>query len=66
MPACTKRQYPSVAAAALALRRIRADHPERGEVGIHPCSDCRAFHLTSDGGAARNRWTVRPLRRRKP
>lgn len=58
MPACTKLPYSTLAAARRALHGIRGAHPERGEVGIHPCSECRAFHLTSAASAARNRWTA--------
>ena len=47
MLACTKRPYPTAVAAALALRRIRDASPRLREVGIYPCSACRAFHLTS-------------------
>ena len=58
MLACTKRPYPTAVAAALALRRIRDASPRLREVGIYPCSACRAFHLTSHTAAARNRWTL--------
>ena len=61
MLACTKRPYPTLVAAALVLRRIRDASPRRREVGIHPCSVCRAFHLTSHTSAARNRWTLEAL-----
>jgi hypothetical protein len=62
MPACSKRPYPTAAEAARALRHIRLAHPDRGEVGIHPCRTCHAFHLTSASGSGRNKWTVRALK----
>jgi len=62
MPACTKRPYPTAVAARVALNRIRTAHPERGEIGIHPCSECGAFHLTSAASATRNKWTASPSR----
>ncbi len=61
MPACQKRPYPTPAIAARVLRRIRSEHPARGEVGIHPCQTCHAWHLTSAQAAARNRWTATAL-----
>lgn len=62
MLACNKRPYPTAVSAALVLRRLKAANPGRGEVGIHPCPACHAFHLTSSKQAARNRWTVAALR----
>lgn len=61
MPACQKRPYPTPTSAARVLRRIRTEHPTRGEVGIHPCHACHAWHLTSDRAAVRNRWTATAL-----
>lgn len=61
MPACQKRPYPTPARAARVLHRIRSEHPERGEVGIHPCQACHAWHLTSAPAAAHNRWTIAAL-----
>lgn len=61
MPACNKHSYPTPIAAALVLRRIKMRKPARGEVGIHPCRVCHAWHLTSKADAARNRWTVTAL-----
>lgn len=63
MPACAKLPYPTPVAAARALRGIRATSPTRGEVGLHPCSACHAWHLTSAPSAARNRWTREALGR---
>lgn len=57
MPACTKHAYRTRVAAALALRRIKARRPTRGETGIYPCGNCHAWHLTSNPAAADNRWT---------
>lgn len=57
MPACSKKPYANAVLARLALRRIRESSPDRGEIGIHPCASCSAFHLTSDSGSARNKWT---------
>ena len=61
MHACTKIPYPTIYAAALALREIRSSSERRREVGIHPCARCSAFHLTSDRSSARNRWTTAGL-----
>ena len=61
MPACQKRPYPTPTSAARVLRRIRTEHPARGEVGIHPCRTCHAWHLTSDRAAAGKRWTATAL-----
>lgn len=58
MHACTKIPYPTIYAAALALRRLRSSSNRRREVGIHPCPQCAAFHLTSAPSSARNRWTT--------
>jgi hypothetical protein len=57
MPHCIKRPYPSAKAAALVLRAIKRAQPLRSERGIHPCTDCRAFHLTSARASERNKWT---------
>jgi len=62
MSACIKRSFPTAVAAALALRKIQAAHPDRGEVGVHPCfTGHNAWHLTSNAAAAHNRWTVSAL-----
>ncbi len=61
MPACTKSPLPTLYAAGVSLRAIRRDHPDRGEVGIHPCPSCHAFHLTSARGSDRNKWTRRAM-----
>jgi len=58
MHACTKIPYPTMYAAALALREIQSSSTRRREVGIHPCPQCAAFHLTSARSSARNRWTT--------
>jgi len=60
--ACSKRSYPSAFSAALALRKLQAAHPGRGEVGVHPCfAGHGAWHLTSQPAAARSRWTTSAL-----
>ena len=63
MPTCPKLPYPSAQAAALALRRMRAD-PGPTECGIHPCfHEHDGWQLTSQAAAARNEWTVAAFRR---
>lgn len=61
MRACTKVSYPTPAAAAQALQKLRQD-PARTEAGIHSCECCHAFHLTSDRASSRNRWTAMGMR----
>lgn len=54
---CTKVQYPSLTRAAAALRAMTASaNPRRREVAIHPCTQCRGFHLTSDRKSMKNKW----------
>lgn len=42
---CVKISYPSFARAMAAL--VALQRRGRPENGIHPCSECRAWHLTS-------------------
>lgn len=58
---CPKTPYTSLYAAGRALLAIRArmleQNRDRVVVGVHPCTVCSAFHLTSDRSAATTRWT---------
>jgi hypothetical protein len=65
MTPCSKKCYSTNVAAALALRAMVAAG-SRNEVGIHPCSRCHGFHLTSDKKSARNKWTVSALSKLGP
>jgi hypothetical protein len=60
MAPCSKKRYSSALQAAVVLRAIRSKSSStcRAEVGIHPCSECHGFHLTSDRKSAKNKWTI--------
>jgi hypothetical protein len=60
MAPCSKKRYSSDLEAAVVLRAIRSKSSStcRTEVGIHPCSECHGFHLTSNRKSARNKWTL--------
>lgn len=63
---CHKLAYSSLHQAGEALMAIsRIEDPRRRECGVHPCSTCHAWHLTSSNGAERNRWTSMALKRKR-
>ena len=65
MTTCPKTPYPSLYTAGRALLAARArmleQHRDRVVVGIHPCTQCGAFHLTSNPKSATSSWTRRAL-----
>lgn len=65
MTTCPKTPIPSLFLAGRALVAARAkmldQQRERVVVGVHPCTQCHAFHLTSDRKSASSSWTLRAL-----
>ena len=59
MDSCSKIPYLTADIAGIAMQSIRRRSPagKRLPEGIHPCSECRAWHVTSKRGSARNKWT---------
>lgn len=53
---CRKTTYPTKIHAELALRAIRKRYPDRPERGVHFCSHCRGWHLTSRRKSQREPW----------
>lgn len=56
MRPCLKITYPSLRAAARAMRRITLRQTSRGRtapVAVHWCGSCRAWHLTSQKASGR-------------
>ena len=47
--------------AAAARAKMLDQQRERVVVGVHPCTQCHAFHLTSDRKSASSSWTLRAL-----
>lgn len=60
MSPCTKIPYPSASIAGVAMQAIQRRSPagKRVPEGIHPCAECRGWHVTSKRGSARNKWTL--------
>ena len=59
MNCCSKIPYPTAVLAGIAMQSIRRTSPvgKRVPEGIHPCPECRARHVRSKRGSARNKWT---------
>ena len=59
---CHKIPYPTLRRAGEALLAIsRSSNAGRRECGVHPCSSCHAWHLTSSHGADGSRWTLKAV-----
>ncbi len=62
MATCTKITYPTLWHANRALRIIVLKGPSSGgklPASIHPCEDCKGWHLTSQNAAGRaKKWLL--------
>ena len=63
MPACSKICYPTARVAARALfhvQKIKRAQGGRSPVAVHPCTECRQWHITSKRavGKLSRHWQV--------
>jgi hypothetical protein len=56
---CNKKPYEDFWSARQGLVAVRVKflrHGKKPPTGIHPCSECRGWHLTSRGGYLKPPW----------
>ena len=57
---CNKKPYETFWLARAAMTALRAKQGGQGSPsGVHPCSACRGWHVTSHGGYVSPPWRTR-------